>query len=254
MTTKHTSLFLPEEHRIISDWLNVKPKGEVPRDLTSEDAIEKLGLDAETMYIHSIEDYAVAAILLERVQGRLPQWGAVKDGETLLARDYRDRAAERVIEITPSHLFTLNWADSGPGYSWPESYYVTFVPLYDVFIVTGSVDCTDLYGVTDFALGHFAKDKEIVRSSAAIILREWEDLTMYNQHRWQYLFDEGLIDQAYADKLANSIWDEYGEPREKRKGVPYPAETATRRMVSGKGANVSQTTSAGSDNLVRLHS
>ena len=254
MATKHTSLFLPEEHCIISRWLNVKPKGEAPQDLTSEDAIEKLGLNAETLHIRSSEDYAVACILLERVQGRLPQWGAVKDGETLLARDYRDRAAERVIELTPSHLFTLNWADSGPGYSWPESYYVTFVPLYDVFIVTGSVDCTDLYGVTDFALGYFAKDKEIVRSSAAIILREWEALTMYDQYRWQYLFDEGLIDQAYAEKLANAIWDEYGEPRAKRKGVPYPTESATRRIISGKGPKVSQTVSSVSDNLIQLHS
>jgi len=23
----------------------------------------------------------------------------------------------------------INWADSGPGYSWPESYYVTYIEV-----------------------------------------------------------------------------------------------------------------------------
>ena len=215
MPKKHTSLFLPEEHRIISNWLDVKPKEKIPDGLTLDDALQNLNLDPEELSIHSTEEYAVAAIMLERVQGRLPQWGAVKDGKTILARGYRDKAAERVIEITPRHLLTINWADSAPGYSWPESYYVTFVPLYDVFMVTGSVDCTDVYGVTDFALGHFQSDEDVVEASGNIILSEWSMLTTwYSQHRWAYIFDEGLIKSAQADTLADKIWQSDGEPLE----------------------------------------
>ncbi len=231
MATKQTSLFLPEEHRIISEWLGVKPMEKISNDLTLEIALTNLGLNVDEISMHSTEAYAVAAILLERVQERLPQWASVKEDETILARDYRDRAAERVIEITPRHLFTLNWADSGPGFSWPESYYVTFVPSYDVFIVTGSVDCTDLYGVTDFALGHFSKKKEMIKACGALILDEWEMLTTYDQHRWAYLFGEGLIDSTYAEKLADTIWDESGEPLEKRKRVPKP------NKPNGEGIN-----------------
>ena len=227
MANQHTSLFLPEEHRIISDWLDVEPAETLPDDLTLEIALKNLGLDTEVLHIHIEVDHAVAAILLERVQGQLPQWASAREDEVFLARDYRDRAAERVIEVTPRHLFTLNWADSGPGYSWPEAYHVTYVPIYDVFIVTGSVDCTDLYGVTDFALGHFSKDKDIVTASGAIILQEWKILTGYDQHRWVYLFDEGLIDNSYAEKLADVIWDEDGQPRRNPGGVPEPDDGIT---------------------------
>lgn len=227
MANQHTSLFLPEEHRIISDWLDVEPAETLPDDLTLEIALKNLGLDTEVLHIHIEVDHAVAAILLERVQRQLPQWSVLREDEVFLARDYRDRAAERVIEVTPRHLFTLNWADSGPGYSWPEAYHVTYVPIYDVFIVTGSVDCTDLYGVTDFALGHFSKDKDIVTASGAIILQEWKILTGYDQHRWVYLFDEGLIDNSYAEKLADVIWDEDGQPRRNPGGVPEPDDGIT---------------------------
>ena len=73
MATKHTSLFLPEEHRIISEWLDVEPKEKVSTDLSIDDALKNLNLDPEELNIHSTEEYAVAAIMLERVQGRLPQ-------------------------------------------------------------------------------------------------------------------------------------------------------------------------------------
>ena len=39
MADQHTSLFLPEEHRIISDWLDVEPAETLPDDLTLEIAL-----------------------------------------------------------------------------------------------------------------------------------------------------------------------------------------------------------------------
>lgn len=213
MTIKQTSQFLPEEHRIISEWLKVEPVEEIPADLNSETALNNLGLDNDEVRIHSNTDYAVAAILLERVQGRLPQWASVREDAVTLGRQLRDKGAERVIEMTPRHLFTLNWADSGPGFSWPEDYNVTFVPVYDVFIVTGSVDSTDIYGVTDFALGHFPKEEDLLAASGEIIFQEWKELaTSYGQHRWAYLFGEGLMDTAAAQSLADRLWDPDGEP------------------------------------------
>ena len=59
MATKQTSLFLPEEHRIISNWLDVKPKEKISDDLTLDDALKNLNLDPEELNIHSTEEYAV---------------------------------------------------------------------------------------------------------------------------------------------------------------------------------------------------
>ena len=213
MANTHTSLFLPEEHKVISTWLNVEPAEELSADLTIEKALFDLDLLVPTVSVRSTVDWAVAAVLLERIQDRLPQWASVSEGKANLGRNLRDRAADRTVEITPTHLVTINWADSGPGFSWPEAYHVTYVPYYDEYIVTGSVDCTDVYGVTDFALGHFRPGEDIRKASAEIIRTEWQFLTdNYNQYRWAYLFDEGLIGQDFADELADTIWEESGEP------------------------------------------
>ena len=213
MANTHTSLFLPEEHKVISTWLDVEPAEELFANLTIEKALSDLNLLVPTVSVRSTVDWAVAAILLERIQDRLPQWASVSEGKATLGRNIRDRAADRTVEITPTHLITINWADSGPGFSWPEAYHVTYVPYYDEYIVTGSVDCTDVYGVTDFALGHFRPGEDIRKASAEIIRTEWQFLTdNYNQYRWAYLFDEALIGQDLADELADTIWEESGEP------------------------------------------
>ncbi len=47
MAAKSTTLFLPEEDRIISSWLKVEPKVDLPEDLTLETALENLGLNQE---------------------------------------------------------------------------------------------------------------------------------------------------------------------------------------------------------------
>ena len=72
MANKQTTLFLPEEHRIISTYLGVKPVEDIPDSLTLDVALDNLDLNKE-VDIHSEEAYATAAILLERVQDELPQ-------------------------------------------------------------------------------------------------------------------------------------------------------------------------------------
>ena len=53
------------------------------------------------------------------------------------------------LNLEPELLFCVNWADSAPGISWPEAYYVTFIPGLDHYVVTASRDSRDLFGCTD---------------------------------------------------------------------------------------------------------
>ena len=217
MAFKQTSLFLPEEHRIISSWLDVEPVEQIPEELTLDVALDNLGLNVEVEETYLlVEDYAVASILLERIQGSLPQWGYFRDDKVTQSRVYRDRAAKRTVELVPKFLLMINWADSGPGYSWPESYYVTYVPLYDVYVVTSSVDCPDLYGVTDYAIGHFRPGGDITTLSGEQIENLWGTLANNCQSRWEYVFEEGLIDTELAMKLADEVWpaEEERDPEE----------------------------------------
>ena len=217
MTKKTATLFLPEEHLIISSWLRVKPLSELPGDLTLDGALDALGLN-EDPNLHTTEEYAVAAILLERIQERLPQWSCSFDDQITLGRNYRERSAERIVELTPQLLMEINWADSGPGCSWPEAYHLIYVPLFEEFVVTGSVDCIDLHGVTDFAIGHFGAGEDKFRGSCDAIRDEWTDLAgLYGQSRWECLFSEGLIDAEEAEKLADEVWpDEVNKDNEKK--------------------------------------
>ena len=143
-------------------------------------------------------------------------WGYFRDDKVTQSRVYRDRAAKRTVELVPKFLLMINWADSGPGYSWPESYYVTYVPLYDVYVVTSSVDCPDLYGVTDYAIGHFRPGGDITTLSGEQIENLWGTLANNCQSRWEYVFEEGLIDTELAMKLADEVWpaEEERDPEE----------------------------------------
>ena len=57
------------------------------------------------------------------------------------------------LAFNPQLVCTINWADSGPGYSWPESYHVTYLPGFDRFVMTASRDGPDAWGCVDQAIG-----------------------------------------------------------------------------------------------------
>jgi hypothetical protein len=217
MRKKVADLFTVEEHVVFAAWLKVAPKCDVTGALPDVDtALEQLGFTGKAGgYTES--DAAVAAIVLERIQERLPQWASfreIKDGNTVkevvtLGRNVKERRAKRKIETAPRHLLTINWADSGPGFSWPVAYYVTWVPIYDVFVVTASADSPDAFGYCDFAIGHFPNTKEFVAEAAQRIKADWTwQHSSWDQQRWAYLFDTGLIDGETADRLAKEVWGE----------------------------------------------
>jgi len=149
---------------------------------------------------------------LERIQGILPQWAMVRDDTVTLARQINERMANRTIELLPRDLFTINWADSGPGFSWPIAYFATYVPLYDVYIVTASADSPDAFNVCDVALGHFKASEDIVEASLQIIKKDWSSQYQgWDQQRWAYLFDWNLVSNEKAHEAADEVWNEEDE-------------------------------------------
>lgn len=152
---------------------------------------------------------AVAQILLYDRQDELPQWGvAYADGDVVLAREPFEQACKGpAARLQPKLVCCINWADSGPGYSWPESYRVTSIPGFDKHIVAASRDSTDRWGCTDHALGF--RDAVLAPEEAArqVVTQFWRGMyDEYGQAPWVRLFDEGLIDVAEADRWAASVW------------------------------------------------
>ena len=215
MTVKSVDLFTKEEHVIIAGWLGVEPKCEAPNPPATLEVLDTLGFEGRASG-YSEDDAAVAAMILERIQDTLPQWASVKLRENeyeeaviTLAREIKARQAMRTIELIPKYLMTINWADSGPGYSWPVDYYVTWVPIYDEYVVTQSADSPDAFGYCDFAIGHFPKTDDFVKAAANEIKGDWEwQRDQFCQSRWEYLFGSGLIDEATSIRLREEVWDD----------------------------------------------
>jgi hypothetical protein len=125
-------LFTPEELLVLNEWFGVNlsraeelalwsrrvahstggpdeedEENDVPL-FPVEDILDEWEIPKEIAEYRRI-DVAVAQILLERVQDRLPQWGmwSPEDG-VQLARPILDRRAERKVELWPRHLLTIN--------------------------------------------------------------------------------------------------------------------------------------------------
>jgi hypothetical protein len=144
---------------------------------------------------------AVARICLEPVARQLPQWASISDGRVTLARRRRPRTALRSDRPRrPKYLFTINWGDSGPGFSWPEKYFVARLPGYEVCIVTASADSPDTHGYCDFAIGWYPGGVSDIEKAGECIREWWSKQCGWGQERWAYLFGTGAVDEQTAER------------------------------------------------------
>jgi hypothetical protein len=149
---------------------------------------------------------AVARIALSSAQGRLPQWalvhlsGGVQFGRLGWLRD------PQPVSLAPQFLFEINWADSGPGFSWPEAYHCTFLPGFDGSVVTASADSTDAYGYTDIAIGWFVATVDWRTGCKRVITDWWRQRLEYDGEAWEYLFNAGAVPEEEAYKWREEIW------------------------------------------------
>ncbi len=181
---------------------------------------------------------AVATIVLETVEHDLPCWGYTEGPKVTLARQYRspEQLKVRKLGLKPQHLFTINWANSGPGYSWPESYWITWVPGFDQHVLTSSLDCPDAHGYTDFALGHFEKEQSILEAARVIITEQWSlQKSDYGQEGWEEFWGGGeLTDCDTAIKWRNEVWPEKEDDDAKhdKSDTPAPVITGAKDRLS----------------------
>ena len=154
-------------------------------------------------------EIAVAQIVLHRIQGRLPQWLTTNErGFPIAGRRASLRPIKvEYLDLKPELLFCVNWADSAPGISWPEAYYVTHIPGLDQYIVTASRDSRDIFGCTDHALGFSAASEPRLEACRTIVVRYWQKQFACGE-RWERLFDEGVVGIAIAERWAGDVkWE-----------------------------------------------
>lgn len=137
---------------------------------------------------------AVARICLESIRQELPRWAVKSGGEWTFGRARsRIRRGGRRRHLRPRHLFTINWGDSGPGFSWPKSYHVTALAGDNVCVVTASDDSPDTQGYCDFAIVWFASKAPVVESAGECIRSSWRKQAENGQERWACLLDTSAV-------------------------------------------------------------
>ena len=153
-------------------------------------------------------EIAVAQILLNKIQDTLPQWTAMKADDTLVVnRLEHKRHKDALLAFNPKLVCNINWADSGPGFSWPEAYHVTYLPGFDKFVITGSRDGADVWGCADHAIGVADGNLDPVDAAKGVIVEYWRNqVNEWDQSRWACVFDEGLIDECTAIAWADEVW------------------------------------------------
>ncbi len=204
-----TDFFTPTEQAILCNYFGIaRPEGfpsiDVQQPPEGDGIFVEPANDNEVVEDTPLKN-AVARIALSVIQNRLPQCG-IFDGDKLTLTRKQFSHPRRDVVMLPQHLFTINWADSAPGISWPEAYHATYIPGFDRYVVTASFDGTDMYGVTELAIGFFEGDRQPVEGCADVLKNWWRYLQENCQYRWAYVWDEGLIDRAAANGWADEVW------------------------------------------------
>jgi hypothetical protein len=93
-------VFTADELLVLSEWFGVEHP---PSERSIEDILDEWDIPQDISEYRRL-DAAVAQILLERVQDRLPQWAAVTNDSLRFARPIADRRALRKVEMLPRRL------------------------------------------------------------------------------------------------------------------------------------------------------
>ncbi len=191
------SLYTEDDQQVIERWIKHSEMG------------------TEDNYLNDAN--RVAEIALCSVQGRLPQGIAIReDGSLVIGRKtWQSPVPMRNNLLFPIYLLEINWDNSQPGFSLPESYYATFLPGYNVYAVTISQGSGDSHGYYDLAIGFFqAEEPAEIEAKASLVLQAW----WQSQHQgvrkcgWKELLKSGQIDAETALRLRDEVWNKVVNP------------------------------------------
>jgi hypothetical protein len=203
--------FFPREHAILAEYFDLQEKQPQqarafdPHEITSEEnnyeeAVE--GIACRKSYggrDYRAIDNAVARIALAPVRKNLPTWGGLGKDGAFHSRQSENESIlpERGYRSDPVHVLSINWASSGPSYSWPLKYYISWIPYYERYVVTVSYDSPEVEGYLDLAIGDLSEGASVEKDLKSVIVRHWDRDSMYLQG-WEGVIDPGIVKDPWA--------------------------------------------------------
>jgi hypothetical protein len=210
--SKVVEYFHSREHAILAEYLELKKK--LPKDAHKIDPFEIIPFEddydeAKNGIIcrpgrgdrseYGALGNAVARIALAPIRSNLPVWGSYVDGKVFHTREKENSGVLplRSFRSDPVLVVSINWADSGPGISWPVHYYISWIPYYERYVVTASYDSDDVEGYLDVTIGDLPEGVEIEGDLKNVIQNHWDRDAIYLQG-WADCINEGIVNDPWA--------------------------------------------------------
>ena len=202
--------FYPREHAILGKYFNLQKKlPKCAREINPNEMISEEDYDESESGIICQPSYgdhecnslanAVARIALAPKRMSLPTWGGYENGKIFHSRQKENDSLLpcRGFHSEPLHVLSINWADSGPGFSWPVKYYISWIPYYERYVVTVSYDCPLLEGYLDLAIGYLSLGAEIETDLKGLILDDWNHKAEFLE-AWADCINQGIVKDPWA--------------------------------------------------------
>ena len=232
-TGANTGLYHPVEAAIIRIALGIEPEaGDEALDLWNAHGQLPLGVvhlaQSEDRYcrgdVARAASDAVARLLLHEVQEDLPNFTIRSNGKFEQGRTPQEPRPASI--LSPAEfLFGVNWATSGPGFDWPEHYYLGWLPIFDCWVVCGARDSSDFDGFCDRVVGHFPSCDDRIAEACRVIEEDWTaQKEVCEQACWEGFRGAGLVSEDEADEMAARVWspaedDEDGDDEDDDEGA-----------------------------------
>jgi hypothetical protein len=198
-------LYAADERRLLDAW--VTGRALTPED---EDLLRAQGFDQDYGKTYTRLNAWVGTFAVKDIQERLPNCGVNwADGRIELTRPIRKGRPRKVTGLS-RFLFRINWADSGPGISWPADYHLVWLPGYERFVLTYSADSPEAMGYCDFALGSVGPDEDWREAARRILVNNWRaQFDGWDQAPWVQLWGTGLVTEEEAFAWRAEAWRDH---------------------------------------------
>jgi hypothetical protein len=199
-------IYSPDEQRLLQAWFQ-------SRSLSLEDEalLEVWGFDHDPCEAYTRLDAWVGAFAVRDIQERLPNCGiGHADGSYLLTRPIVKNRRSKKVASAVRFLFRINWANSGPGFSWPADYHLMWLAGFERWVLCYSADSPDAMGYCDFALGAFGAECDWRESVREILVEDWRfQWSEWGQSPWEKLWDTGLVTEEEAMAWRKEAWEDH---------------------------------------------
>jgi len=203
--------FYPREHAILAKFFgqedklpgnakHIDPEEIFPEGENYDEAEQGIACQKS----HRGNDYralknAVARIALAPIRTSLPTWGGFGKDGVFHSRQVENSnpLPERGYRSEPVHVLSINWATSGPGFSWPLKYYISWIPYYERYVVTVSYDSPEVEGYLDLAIGILDEGATVEEDLKDVIVSHWSYDAQYLQG-WESVIDQGIVQDPWA--------------------------------------------------------